>query len=242
MLKIIIPLGSDHFIDESGQFNYPLPLIEINGKSVIEYVLSDLDKITGEKQLIFILKEQDCKKYNLDNSLKLLVDNPVIVALKAKTKGAVCSILMAVDYINQDDEILIVNGDQIIECDYNKVLANFRHQNADGGIIIFNSVHPRWSYAKVIDHEVFQTAEKNPISNEAIAGFYYFHKASDFIEGAFDVIRYDENYEARYYTSSVFNQMILRGKIIKSFPIVPNQMHSFYSVQKLKEFEKYLLR
>jgi hypothetical protein len=94
MLKIIIPLASDHFIDESGQFNYPLPLIEIKGKSVIEYVLSDLDKISGEKQLIFILKEQDCTKYNLDNSLKLLVENPVIVPLKAKTKGAVCSILI----------------------------------------------------------------------------------------------------------------------------------------------------
>jgi NDP-sugar pyrophosphorylase family protein len=241
MLKIIIPLASDHFIDESGQFNYPLPLIEINGKSVIEYVLSDLDKISGEKQLIFILKEQDCTKYNLDNSLKLLVENPVIVPLKAKTKGAVCSILMAIDYINHDDEILIVNSDQIIECDYNDVLANFRKHKADGGIISFNSVHPRWSYAKVIDKEVFQTAEKNPISNEAIAGFYYFHTATDFIEGAFDVIRYDENYEGRYYTSSVFNQMILKGKKIISFPIAPDQMHSFYSVQKLKEFEKYLL-
>lgn len=241
MLKIIIPLASDHFIDESGQFNYPLPLIEINGKSVIEYVLGDLNKISGEKQLIFILKDQDCTKYNLDNSLKLLVDNPIIVPLKAKTKGAICSILMAVDFIDQDDELLIVNADQIISCDYNEVLQDLRTQHADGGIISFKSVHPRWSYAKIIDGEVFQTAEKNPISNDAIAGFYYFHQAVDFIEGAFDVIRYDENYEGRYYTSSVFNQMILKGKNIKSFPISPDQMHSFYSVQKLKEFEKYLL-
>ncbi len=240
MLRIIVPLAADHFIDESGQFNYPLPLIEINGKSVIEYVLNDLNEISGDKQLIFILKDLDCDKYNLDNSLKLLVENPVIVPLKAKTKGAVCSILMAVDYINHDDELLVVNADQIIECDYNEILTKFRKQNADGGIISFNSVHPRWSYAKVIDGDVYQTAEKNPISNEAIAGFYYFSKASDFIEGAFDVIRYDENYEGRYYTSSVFNQMILKGKKIKSYSIAPNKMHSFYSVQKLKEFEKYL--
>ncbi len=241
MLNVIIPLASDHFIDESGQFNYPLPLIEINGKSVIEYVLSDLIKIVDEKQFIFILKDQDCVKYNLDNSLKLLIDNPVIVKLKSRTKGAVCSILMAVDHLNPNDEILVLNADQIIDCNYNEVLANFRSLNSDGGIISFNSVHPRWSYAKVINQEVFQTAEKNPISNDAIAGFYYFRSANDFIKGAFDVIRFDENYEGRYYTSSVFNQMILQGKRINSYSITPSQMHSFYSVQKLKEFEKYLL-
>jgi dTDP-glucose pyrophosphorylase len=154
--------------------------------------------------------------------------------------GAVCSILMGIDNINLDEELIIVNSDQIIDCNYNNVLSEFRSKKVDGGVITFQSVHPRWSYARVIENKVIQTAEKNPISNIAIAGFYYFYKAKDFIDGSFNVIKYDDNYNDNYYTSSVYNQMILADKNVTFFPIQSEKYYSFYSSQKLKEFEEYL--
>lgn len=238
MLNIIIPLAAGKFDTDNENFLYPLPLIDIRGKALIEYLLENLNGIAENKKFIFIIKETDSKKYHFDSMLNQLVENAVIVKLKNQTKGAVCSVLYAIDEIDKNEEMIIVNSDQVIEVDYNDVLKNLR--KGDGGMITFNAVHPRWSFVRLTNEKVVETAEKNPISNNAIAGFYYFKKASDFIEGAFNVIKFDDNFNGNYYISSVYNQLILKNKELTTFKISAQHYHSFYSPQKLKEFEEYL--
>ena len=51
----------------------------------------------------------------LDNTLRLLSPGCEIVKLKKVTKGGLCSTLMAVDKINKEDSLLILNGDQIMD-------------------------------------------------------------------------------------------------------------------------------
>jgi NDP-sugar pyrophosphorylase family protein len=241
MINVVIPIASNKLYDENEIFQYPLPLIEILGKSIIEYSIEALKTIDDAVKFIFILKEEDCNKYHFDNSLKLLIPECSIVKLKTQTRGAVCSILMAIDILDKDSEMLIINYDQLLDYKIDNIINSFRTKNADGGLLTFKSIHPRWSYARVIGDDVLETAEKNPISNFAIAGFYYFKKTSDFIEGAFNIIRYDEKYNSSYYTSSIFNQMILKNKIIKNYTIPLSVYYSFYSAQKIKEFEHFLL-
>ena len=238
MLNIVIPLGSGKFDTDNENFLYPLPLIDIQGKALIEYLLENLNAIEEEKRFVFIVKESDCKQFHIDNVLKQLVKNSEIVRVKGQTKGAVCSVLFAIDEIEKDEELIIVNSDQVIETDYNNVLERLR--TYDGGVIAFNSVHPRWSYIRTNGDTVVETAEKNPISNKAIAGFYYFKKTEDFINGAFNVIKFDDNYNGNYYSSSIFNQLVLKGKNIGFVEIPKEQYHSFYSPQKIKEFEEFL--
>ena len=238
MLNIIIPLGSGKFNSENENFLFPLPLVDIKGKALIEYLVENLNTIKEEKRFVFIVKESDRKQFHIDNVLNQLVDNSTVISIKGQTKGAVCSILFAIDEIDKDQELIIVNSDQVIDVDYNNILERLRKY--DGGVISFNSVHPRWSYIRTLGSTVVETAEKNPISNKAIAGFYYFKNAQDFINGAFNVIKFDDNYNDNYYTSSVFNQLILKGKNI-GFVEIPNEnYHSFYSPQKIKEFEDFL--
>lgn len=238
MINIVIPLAGIKPFNE--EFLYPLPLIDIKGKPLIQYVIDNLNTLNEEKRFVFIVNESDCNKYHIDNTLRQLTGNCTFVFLKNKTKGAVCSVLMAIDEIQPGTEMLIVNSDQIIETDYNKVLDHFRKNEADGGVISFNSVHPRWSYIRIANEAVVETAEKNPISNNAIAGFYYFKKSEYFMESAFQTIYHDANLEGNYYTSSVFNEMILDNKKIMHYPIKNEEYHSFYSPQKIKEFEEFL--
>jgi NDP-sugar pyrophosphorylase family protein len=239
-MNIIVPIASTKFKEEGDNFQYPLPLIEVLGKTLIEYALEAPMKIQGENKYIFIVKEEDCNQYHFDRTLKLLIPNSKVVILKNQTQGAVCSILMAIDDMNLDEEIMILNYDQLLDFDFNVIISDFRKKNADGGLVTFKSVHPRWSYARIVNEKVMQTAEKNPISNFAIAGIYYFKRASDMISAAFSVIRLDENYNAKYYTSSIFNQLILAGKEILYFNIPNEHYHSFYSSQKVKELEYFL--
>ena len=242
MLKIIIPLAGNSDLFSNAGYAYPKPLIDIQGKPMIEWVLDNPAKTAVPYQFIFIIKEEDVLKYHLDNTLKLLSPGADIVRIKRPAKGGLCSVLMAVDKIDADDSLLILNGDQVIDIDFNQLLHYWQKQSASAGLVTFSSVHPRWSYARIENEEVVQTAEKNPISKYAIAGYYYFEKAADFLRAAFQSIRNDVQLEGMYYISPVINEMVLMNKRVVSFSIEKEQYHSFYSPQMLNEFERTLVR
>lgn len=238
MLKIIIPLaGSSNLFSNAG-YIYPKPLTEINGKLMIELVTDGPSKISIPHQFIFIVNEEDVNKFHLDSTLKLLHPNSVVVKLKKDTRGALCSVLMSIDYVEHDDSILILNGDQIIDFDYNFILKLWQNSSVDAGVLTFKSVHPRWSYALIEGNSVIQTAEKNPISNNAIAGFYFFNNAKIFFDLSFNNIINDVNLDGKFYISPVINQYVLKNKIVKFYEIGSEKYHSFYSPQMVHEYER----
>lgn len=239
-MNIIMPLAGISNFDSDNNY-YPLPLREVFGKPLIQYVIENLLTVEGDNKFIYIVKEEDCLKFHLDNTLKLLTPNCEVVVLKNKTFGAVCSILMAVDSVNKDDETIIVNADQVFNTDINLSINQLRDVKSDAGIITFESVHPRWSYVMVDeDGNVLQAEEKNPISRFAIAGFYYFKSLNDFIESAFEAIEIEDFYDNKLYTSSLINQMILLNKKVTHKSIDSKNYISFYSPQKIVEFERFL--
>jgi NDP-sugar pyrophosphorylase family protein len=241
MLKIIIPFGGSSELFSSAGYFYPKPLIEIAGKTMVELVLENPAKAGLDCKFIFIVKEEDIIKFHLDNTLRLLNPDCEIVVLKNSTKGALCSVLMAIDKYDKDDSLLILNGDQIIDYDFSKFLDFWKNNDADCGLVTFNSIHPRWSYARVDqNHLVLQTAEKNPISSNAIAGYYYFSNRDLFLMAAFQSIKDSSDSNESYFLSPVVNQLILMNKKICSYQIDSNLYHSFYSPHMLKEYERKL--
>jgi len=238
MLKIIIPIAGSSELFEKAGYVYPKPLIEVKGNPMIQWVIEKTESIPDPNQFIFIIREEDAIKFHLDNTLKLLSPNCQVVKLKRETRGGLCSVLMAIDKIEKEDSLMILNGDQIIDENFNSILQFWKENSADAGIVTFKSVHPRWSYARIESGEVVQTAEKNPISNNAIAGYYYFAKATDFFESAFQSILKDVQLDGNFYISPVMNEYVLRNKKVMHYPIENSQYHSFYSPQLIKEFEK----
>lgn len=238
MLNIIIPIAGTSELFEKAGYIYPKPLIEINGKLMIELVLENLLTIKKEKKFTFIIREEDCINFHLDNTLCLLVPDANIVTIKRPTQGALCSVLMSIDKIDPEDELLVLNGDQLIEQNLDKVLDKFQKAEANAGLLTFLSVHPRWSYARTDeDDNVLETAEKNPISKNAIAGFYYFKNASLFIEAATNVLLKDCRVNDRFFISSTINEYVLMNKKVLNYSIGGPQYHSFYSPQMINEYE-----
>jgi dTDP-glucose pyrophosphorylase len=89
----------------------------------------------------------------------------------------------------------------------------FSDHKLDGGIVVFEAVHPRWSFVKC-DQEgrVVETAEKRPISNLATAGFYYFQKGRDFVKATIEMIKKDAHVNGLFYICPVYNELILAQK------------------------------
>jgi len=109
--------------------------------------------------------------------------------------------------------------------------------------VTFESVHPRWSYVRLDKEQyVVETAEKHPISRNAIAGLYYFRHGSDFIEAAMRSIQKDSSIKGNFYIAPTLNELILQGKKIRVAKIDALRYHTFYTSQKIKEYESQMLR
>lgn len=243
-MNLVIPIGSSSQFFSIEEYGYPKPLIEIMGVPMIEHVIKNITYGNNFKKIIFIARQDECDRFHLDDTLNLLSPiKPEIIKLRADTQGALCSVLLAVEHIHQNEPLLISNADHI----FDRGIANYLHQfidsDLDAACLTFNSVHPRWSYVKTDeDSLVIETAEKRPISKNAIAGIYMYKKGSDFVEYAMDSIKRGSGIEGKYFISPVFNEYILSGKKVGQL-IVPNeQYHSFYSPQKIEEYESSLRR
>jgi hypothetical protein len=114
-VNILIPIaGRDRYFPE-GQFVFPKPLVDICGTPLIEHTLYGLLGIAGQPRFTFVVQEEDCKSYSLDDVVRVVVGPPRtdIVQISAPTQGAICSCLMAIDHIDPDEELLIANGDHV---------------------------------------------------------------------------------------------------------------------------------
>lgn len=239
MLNVLMPLGGKSNVFSNSGFSYPKLLIEIDSKPMIEHVIDNINTIDEELRYIFVINKEDEDIYHLGNVLKLLTDESSdIVVLQGETKGASCSALMAVEFIGHDQELIICNGDQLIDIDLNEVLDYFRSQGADAGIIHFEAVHPRWAFAHIEEGQVVETAEKKPISKNAIAGFYYYRKGSDFVKGAMGSIRKNASVNGLFYMAPVLNELVLEHKKIMTYKIDSNRYYTFNSPDKVESYRK----
>lgn len=232
---VILMAGAGKDFEEQGH-SYPKYLLEIHNKPIIQRVVESLKNL-GDN-IICIIRKEDQEKFFLGDMMKILCPQVRVITVENITKGAVCTALFAIEEINNDDELLVINGDQLIKSNLYTAIADFRKRNLDGGILTFKSVHPRWSFVALDENGlVIETSEKRPISNNATAGCYYYAHGKDFVNACFNVIEKDESLNGIYYISSTYNEMILEQKKIGIFEIPRKDYISFANYQM---YESYL--
>jgi dTDP-glucose pyrophosphorylase len=236
MMTILLPMagGSDHF--DAKLYPYPIPLVELGGVPMVERVVANLRSIGGDFRFVFVVRADDCKRFHLDSTLMLIAPGSRVIQLKGETKGALCSALLAIADLDQDQSLIIANSDQIFEGSLPGAVRELVESDADAGCLCFDSVHPRWSYVRIVDGRVVEAAEKKPISRHAIAGFYYFRSGARFVRGAMRSILNDVSIDGRYYVAPVFNEIILEGGTVKAVAIPNETYHSLYTPQRVDEY------
>jgi len=163
-----------------------------------------------------------------------------VISAPGDTAGGAVSALLSIASVDMSDSLLIINGDQIIEDNLLELVINF--DGLDAGVVVFNSVHPRWSYVACDkDGYVVEAAEKKPISDLATAGFYYYKLTSDFFEAVESMILKDSHVNGMFYVCPVFNEMVLNNKKIGTFKIDMKKYHSLMNPEMVRQYESYLI-
>jgi dTDP-glucose pyrophosphorylase len=214
-LNVLIPMAGAGSRFESAGFTFPKPLIDVKGKPMIQVVV---DNLNIDANYIYVVQKKHREKYNLDTLLNIITPNCVSVEVDGLTEGAACTALIAKEFINNDYPLFFANSDQYVEWDSNEFMYKMNESECDGGIVTFKSIHPKWSFAKTDKNGlVVEVAEKNPISDDATVGYYYWKKGSDFVKYAEKMIKENKRINNEFYVCPVFNEAISDGKKIKIF-------------------------
>lgn len=202
------------FIDAG--YKVPKPLIEVDGKPIIEHVC---DLFPGETKFTFICNAQHLAETNMREILTSIKPESQIVEIPNHKKGPV----FAVDSINhliEDEEEVIVNYcDFSTYWDYHDFLEHTRSRNADGAVPAYKGFHPHMlgttNYAFMLDKDqwMLEIKEKEPFTDNrmqeyASNGTYYFKKGA-FVKKYFrQLMDEDINLKGEYYVSLVYNLLV----------------------------------
>jgi len=231
-LNILIPMAGAGSRFEQAGYTFPKPLIDVNGKPMIQVVTENLNI---KANYIYVVQKEHRVKYNLDTLLNLITPKCKIVEVEGVTEGAACTALLAKEYIDNDKPLFFANSDQFVEWDSNEFLYKMNETDADGGIVTFKATHPKWSFAKINKAGlVTEVAEKNPISDLATVGYYYWKQGSDFVKYAEEMIEKNIRVNNEFYVCPVFNQAINDKKAIRTFNI--DKMWGLGTPEDLKYF------
>ena len=211
-LNVLIPMAGEGSRFVKAGYTFPKPLIEINKKPMIQFVIENL---ALDANFVFLVRKEHEKKYNIVSLLKVLAPNCKVVIVNKLTEGAACTTLLAKKLINNNNPLIIANSDQFIEWNSSKTMYKFISRKIDGGILTFDSLHPKWSYAKTDKYgNVTEVAEKKVISNHATVGIYFWKKGSDYVKYAEKMIKKNIRVKNEFYVCPVFNEAIKDNKKI----------------------------
>lgn len=234
-MKILIPMAGEGSRFKREGYLVPKPLIDVGGKPMIQRVV---ENISFDAEYIFLVKEEHLIKYsNLESILEEITNKKYqIVTVPSLTEGAACTALLAKKYINNDDDLLIANSDQIIEYSKENFLYLKFLTNVDGIVYSFNDSHPKWSFVKVNNSGfVTKVAEKNPISNIATCGIYWYRKGSDFVKYSEQMINKNIRVNNEFYIAPVYNELIEDNKIL-----IPFYVNKMYGIGTPEDLQLYL--
>jgi len=213
-MNIVVPMAGAGSRFEKAGYSFPKPLIEVKGDPMIAQVVKNLNL---QGRYIFLVQKAHYEQYDLKNLLNLIAPGCEIVQIEGLTEGAACTVLKARDLIDNDEQLIISNSDQYIKWNSLDTISTFNHKDSDGGILTFNSVHPKHSFAKVDGNGwVSEVAEKNPISNNATVGIYHWKHGSDFVKYADQMIEKNIRTNNEFYVCPVYNEAIQAGSKIKA--------------------------
>ena len=167
-MNIIIPLGGlgKRFSDFG--YKLPKPLIKLFFKPIIFWLLDNL-KVTNN-DTVYIICNKALKKYRFDTEIKKKYPTFNIIYLEKDTRGAAETIFLGTQYIVNDAETILLDGDTFYGID---VLALYRMSKQKNMVFCFQQSDDRPVYSYVGFNE-------NKIINKIIGSkiFIYSHKST----------------------------------------------------------------
>jgi len=230
-IEIVIPLAGEGKRFRDAGYDQPKPFVDVNGRPMVVRVIENLLPISDCFTLI-------CKAGHVERLESILSSMNIdarCIPVPGLTQGSVSTCLVARDAIAPEIPVIIANADQIVEYDSKVWWEHVKAEKTHSIWLFGPASHPKWSYAKVVDGRITEVAEKNPISQLATVGIYFWRSWRHYTSAA-DMMMQDERnrVNGEWYNCPVYNEAIKRGDKVR--PFYPTKMHGLGTPEDLKEY------
>lgn len=220
-LHIIMPMAGEGSRFAKAGWTTPKPLIELRGVPLFMRAINSVALEGVNMKYSFIVRQEHIDNHGIDKLIKDIQPDANVFSVLKTTRGAVETCLVAGSAIDDEDAIVVMDCDlEFRSVRYNELVSaalSIPANQADGGALVsFDSDNPRYSYA-LVDNEgrVLRTAEKEPISNHALCGAYFFGSGRDFKRIAHQLLDDGTHGKAEFYVSLLYNYLLAEGKVVR---------------------------
>ena len=116
-------------------------MIDVNGKPMIQRVVENLNM--DARHIYLLYKKSITRSTALKHTLNLIAPNCKIVQVEGITEGAACTTLLAKEFINNNEPLVLANSDQYVNWNSNEYMYSCMADDIDGSILTFESTHPK---------------------------------------------------------------------------------------------------
>ena len=229
--NILLPIAgkAQRFTDQG--YTMPKPLIMAKTKQVIDWAMESVD--TKDCNLIFAVRLEHINNFSIDQILKQKFgEETKIVVIDHDTDGSVSTCLLAKEYIDNDNPLIIYTPDVYFQNTFDPDTID---KELDGLLLTFKANSPAHSYVAT-DKDGFasKTAEKQVISSDAAVGVYYFKKGKYFVKYAEELVTKDIRTKDEFYICPMYNLLIRDGRSVGIKQV--EKMHVLGTPEELEFF------
>ena len=215
-MQVIIPMSGtgDRFVRAG--YAVPKPLIEVDGKPMIEHVVR---MFPGESGFTFICNSAHLAATDMREVLERVAPGCRIVEMEAAKLGPVHAVLQAEKFIRDAEPAIVNYCDFSVLWDYGDFKRKMEETRCDGCITAYRGFHPHslgstyYAYAKVDEaNRLLEIREKesftsNRMQEYASAGTYYFSRGAHVKKYFRELLDRKIGKNGEYYVSLAYNLM-----------------------------------
>lgn len=167
--------------------NFPKPLLKIGGRSILERMLDDIDKIDAIDEHVIVTNHKFAPIFE-EWRTTCPYTKPISIIDDGSTSndtrlGAVKDLLLAIEKSNAEDHIMVVAADNILDFSF-QGFVDFFEEKQTSVIMCYHEPElkrlQRTGVIKVDDNMLvleMQEKPENPVSEWAVPPFYIYHRS-----------------------------------------------------------------
>src|SRR5438270_5557909 len=121
-LQVVIPMAGRGSRFAQAGYATAKPLIPVGGRPMIQWVIENIRPARPHHFIFLCLGEHLQKHPEVPAELAQLCPGCDIVPVAGVTEGAACTVMLAREFFDSDEPLMIANSDQIVDLDINEYL------------------------------------------------------------------------------------------------------------------------
>jgi dTDP-glucose pyrophosphorylase len=234
-MKVLIPMAGagSRFSDAGYLIHKPcLPISSRLGPGQLPMVVAAVNdlpvaKSDTDSEIIFVIRDFHSED-GVRESIRKYYPHATFIQIDHLTEGQACTCLLAKDFIDTNDSLIISACDNGIDVDEENfqsiteqadaVIFVFRHQDT----VLDKPEAYGWIQTegdRAVGVSIKKPISKFPMEDPAVVGTFWFRSGHDFIAAAEGMIAADDRINGEFYVDQVFKYLIDSGKVVKIFDV-----------------------